>query len=251
MTHGSKPHKSAVQRYRRSEREVCAPDPQATLEQVVEQHAGLVRRVARRIARRCGGAVDLDDLISAGMIGLIDAWQRYDASGGRTFEVYAEFRVRGAILDELRRLDPMTQPMRRRARKIEAARNRLRSQLGREPTEDQLAEALQTPVDKLRRELDELQPIQFVPDDDLVGLASDLGKRAAERADLRAVLERALERLDERSRIVLALSYVHDLTLREIGEVLELTEARICQIRSKALRTLRAQLRDADGHSEA
>jgi RNA polymerase sigma factor for flagellar operon FliA len=218
------------------------------MEDVIRQHAHIVSRVARRIARRTGGAVDMDDLVSAGMLGLIDAHGKYSPDGGRDFATYAEFRIKGSILDELRRMDPMSQPMRRKARAIEKARHALSHELGREPLDTELAVRMGLRVEELERLLDEVQPMTFVgvTEVDFTDLRDELALSRMNRAAMKATLVRAISDLPERIQQVLSLYYFHDLTLREIGEVLEVTEARVCQLHKEAIKRMRAFLEQGD-----
>lgn len=220
----------------------------AVVDALVREHAHIVSRVARRIARRTGGAVDMDDLISAGMLGLIDAHGKYSPEGGRDFATYAEFRIKGSILDELRRMDPMSQPMRRKARAIEKARVALRNELGRDPADPELAERMQIEVEQLQRMVDEVQPMTFVGvnEVDFTDLRDELALARLDRTTLKATLVKAIATLPERTQQVLAMYYFHDLTLREIGEVLEVTEARVCQLHKEAVRRLRDFLEEAE-----
>lgn len=221
----------------------------AIIDAVIREHAHIVSRVARRIARRTGGAVEMDDLISAGMLGLIDAHGKYSPDGGRDFATYAEFRIKGSILDELRRMDPMSQPMRRKARAIEKARLALRNELGRDPGDPELADRLQVDVDQLQRMVDEVQPMTFVGvnEVDFTDLRDELALARLDRTTLKATLVKAIATLPERTQQILAMYYFHDLTLREIGDVLEVTEARVCQLHKEAVRRLRDFLAEADG----
>jgi RNA polymerase sigma factor for flagellar operon FliA len=234
--------KARAMTYQRAQAELARLESPAELQEVVREHAPLVRRVARRYARSVGGAVDLDDLTSVGVMGLIDAFRRYDPGGGREFRVYAEFRIRGAILDELRRLDPMTQPMRRRVRALEKHRRQLATELGREPTPTELAAHAGVPVERMQAELAELQPQQFVPETELDDIRNDLAHASADKLSLRSALVKAIAELSDRHQKILSLYYLHDLTLREIGEVLDVTEARVCQLHKAAVGELRARL---------
>jgi len=210
-------------------------DAEKELERVVIDHAGLVRKVARRFVRASGGAVDMDDLTSVGMMGLIDAHRRYDPAGGRAFEVYAEFRIRGAIVDEMRRLDPMSQPMRRKARSLGKHRDRLSQELGRKPTSEELAESMGLGLEQFQSLECEVQPHVFLGNDIIPDLSDDISTMPADKLVLKNVLGAAIGSLPERSQQVLALYYYEDLTLREVGVVLELTEARVCQIHKDAV----------------
>ena len=218
------------------------------IDQVIREHAHIVGRVARRIARRTGGVVEMDDLVSAGMLGLIDAHGKYSAAGGRDFATYAEFRIKGSILDELRRMDPMSQPMRRKARAIERATARLSHELGREPSVEELATAMGLDADELRKHMEEVQPVTFigVSEVDFSDLRDELALQKLDRAAMKAALARGLRELPERSQQLIALYYFHDLTLREIGEVLDVTEARVCQLHKEAVKRLRASLTEEE-----
>lgn len=218
-----------------------SPRAASDVDELIREHAHIVVRVARRIARRTGGAVDVDDLVSAGMLGLIDAHGKYSPDGGRDFGTYAEFRIKGSILDELRRMDPMTQPMRRKARALDKARGALRQDLGRDASDEELAERLSVDVEQLRQMVDEVQPMTFVGVDevDFTDLRDELALARVDRATLKATLAKAIGSLPERTQQLLSLYYFHDLTLREIGEVLEVTEARVCQLHKEAMKRMR------------
>lgn len=221
---------------------------QKELEQVIKDHSDLVNRIARRCARSLGGAIDVDDLTSVGIMGLIQAYDKYEPMEGKSFRSYAEFRIRGAILDEMRRIDPMSQPMRRKVRKFENSVNMLAHSLGRLPTEEELAEHLEVPLDDLQTMRRDLQQVRIIYSDDrdLDTLHERIVNSKLDRDSLRVVLVNALGLLEERDQQIIALYYFHDLRLREIGEVLELTEARVCQLHKRAVERLRGVLDDAE-----
>lgn len=211
------------------------------VEDTVKLHANLVWRQARRYARTSGGVLDVDDLVSVGLMGLIQAHKSYDAAGGRPFRTYAEFRIRGAILDELRRFDPLSQPARRKSREFEGNITKLSHKLGRYPTEEEIAEDLEIPLEDVQTMRRELQAIRFVSADSgqIDDIRMDLSGSRMNRSALRLVLVDGLRQLEERDQQVLALYYFHDLNLREIGEVLSVTEARVCQLHKAAVGKLR------------
>ena len=221
---------------------------QKELERVIAENSDLVQRIARRCARSLGGAIDVDDLTSVGIMGLIQAYDKYEPMEGKSFRSYAEFRVRGAILDEMRRIDPMSQPMRRKVRKFENSVNMLAHSLGRLPTEEELAEHLDVPLDDVQNMRRDLQQIRMIYSDDrdLDTLHERLVKSKLDRQSLRVVLVNALKLLEERDQQIIALYYFHDLRLREIGEVLDLTEARVCQLHKRAVDRLRGILDEAE-----
>lgn len=221
---------------------------QKELEQVIRDHSDLVNRIARRCARSLGGAIDVDDLTSVGIMGLIQAYDKYEPMEGKSFRSYAEFRVRGAILDEMRRIDPMSQPMRRKVRKFENSVNMLAHSLGRLPNEDELAEHLGVPLEEVHDMRRDLQQVRFIYSDDrdMDNLHDRIVKSKLDRQSLRVVLVNALTLLEERDQQIIALYYFHDLRLREIGEVLDLTEARVCQLHKRAVDRLRVVLDEAE-----
>ena len=212
-----------------------------SLEDAVREYAPLVWRQARRYSRTSGGALDTDDLVQVGLMGLIQAHSSYEPEGGRAFSVFAEFRIRGAILDELRKHDPLSQPARKKQRQMEAAASRLATRLGRIPTEEELAEEMDISLDALQTQRNQLQAVRFVPDDEgkIDDFRSELVSSQVPRNQLRLMLVDALTKLPERDQQVLALYYFHDLNLREIGEVMDVTEARVCQLHKAAVGRLR------------
>ena len=217
-------------------------DPAARA-QLVEQHLGLVRYVARAIARRIV-QVETNDLESAGTLGLLRALDRFDPSRGIAFSTYAVQRIRGAILDDLRAGDPAPRSLRRSARQLAAARSRLEQRLGRPPASIQVAEALGIDLPTLWRW--QAAPARTMSLDDptcSAQLESAVGSPAPQgtllETEQTACLEAAIARLPERERAVVILSFYEGLTLREIGQRLEVTESRVSQIRSQAVRRLR------------
>lgn len=214
-----------------------------TVEEVVVSHADLVHRTAHRYIRATGGAVDLDDLLSVGVMGLIEAHQLYDPSGGRPFRVYAEFRVRGSILDELRRLDPMSQSMRRKVKAYSRAKAELTTRLQRDPTEEELGAHLEVDGDEVQR-LQRGADHRYVPIDKTspAEILAGMSGGRVEDTQLRVILGTAIEELPERDQKILALYYFQDMTMKDIGRVLSLTEARISQLHKEAVKKLRGIL---------
>jgi len=213
----------------------------------VEEYVPFVEKVARRMARRLPSHISLEDLISAGVVGLMEAMNRYDPNNGTDFEKFAEFRVKGAILDELRRRDLMARDARMESKNIENAIAGLASELGREPEEDEIASTLGLSVDDLRTKLEKLTPVKVVSFGDIypVNMPSDdespFDKLA--KKELKAGLAQAIRKLSVRHQQVLQLYYREDLTLKEIGRVLEVTESRVCQIMSEATLRLRTLMK--------
>lgn len=214
-----------------------------------------VRYIARRIHDRLPAHVPFDDLIHAGILGLIDAVDKFDASKNVQLKSYARFRIRGAILDSLRQMDWSPRNLRRQARRIEDARRELGASLGRAPAEPELAAHLAMPLAEFQHLLGELRgldlgSLQFGSEE---GAADDTNSALATRpeddpfqqtfrAEIRALLEQAIEELDAKERQVLALYYLEELTMKEVGAILNVGESRVSQIHTAALIALRARL---------
>lgn len=223
---------------------------------LMTQHLGLVHHVARQLASRLSTAAELDELVSAGSLGLIQAADSFDRDRGLSFSTYAVPRIRGAILDELRKLDHVPRNVRRRTRDVARAREALGGTLRRMPSESELSRVLQIPTDLLRRwELDAQgasqssldQPMRAEPSGTTLGdTISD--ERAPSIDDLLTheqevvCLKVAIAELKEQERTVLALNFFEELKLQEIATVLGLSVCRISQIRTAALARLRVRL---------
>jgi RNA polymerase sigma factor FliA len=220
---------------------------------LIIDHLPKVRFIADRIAAKLPPSVERDDLYGAGVIGLIDAVERYDESRGVAFTTFAEMRVRGAILDNLRSLDWASRSSRRRAREIQAAYSKLEQANGRPATEEEVAADMKMPVAELRETLQEIRGLKITNLDECdeetgLSLAEMIADRSAtqldtmERNQQRQMLSEAIERLPERERQVIALYYVEELTMKEIAEVLGVTESRVSQLKSQAAARLRGSL---------
>ena len=249
-----------VQKRRPRHRTAPAKRPTAAerRQALVADHVGLVHHVARQLASRLSTEADLDELVSAGSIGLLQAAEAFDASRGLSFSTFAVPRIRGAMLDELRRIDPMPRNVRRRTREVIRARDELAASLHRAPTSSEVAGRLSVSSDELHRwQFDSHsthavsfhQPVRVEADTTLGDLVAD--DRAPGIADLLSreaeieMLKRAILTLKEQERTVLALSFFEELKLQEIAEVLGLSVCRISQIRTAALEKLRGRLSDS------
>lgn len=221
---------------------------------LVEAHLPQVKFIVERIAARLPQTVDREDLISAGVLGLLDATTKYDPSRGVQFKTYAELRVRGAILDSLRSLDAAPRSLRQRAREVEAAYAQIERQNGRPATEEEVAEAIGVSLLQLQTTLGELSWLSVArldeeDEDGQPGLARQIADDPRltpaalfERTEQRERLVAAIERLNKRERDVIGLYYVEELTMKEIGAVLGITESRVCQIHTQAVLHLRTSL---------
>jgi RNA polymerase sigma factor FliA len=225
---------------------------------LLEEHLGLVHHVARQVSRTLAVRADFDELVSAGTIGLMTALEGFDFSRGLAFSTFAAPRIRGAILDELRKQDHVPRSIRRKTREITAAREAYQRANGRAPEDRELAEQLGVDMDTLWRWQSDVEGAHHVPLDRAPGDRENTTPVPAETlmsemdADVEASLTHeqevahlkdAILRLKEQERVVLSLYYFEELKLHEIAKVLELTESRVSQIRSKALSKLRVELK--------
>ncbi len=222
-------------------------------EGLIAEHIDMARRIATRVARRTPDWVQKDDLVGAAMIGLTEAADRYDASRQEPFVAFAERRIRGAVIDELRRGDLMSRRARRTARDVAQKVRHLEHALGRAPEDEEIATALGVSLDEYRSELEMLSHVTVVDVDSVASVASmiDPSNDAApsvriERAQLAKQLYECLGELKERDAQVLSLYYVEEFSYAEIGELLGVSESRVCQLHSRALMQLRAAMSAPD-----
>ncbi len=232
-----------------------AEQRRADRDQLVVEHMPMVRFIARRIHERLPQHIELEDLVSAGVLGLIDAVSKFDQTRDVQLKSYAQFRVRGAILDSLREMDWGPRDLRRKARAIEGAIRVLSSQLGRSPSEAEIADELGLTLMAYQQLLGEVKGLEigtlhnernedsgeeelaYVP-----GPASDDPLFRCMQSEMRGRLVAAIEALPERERLVLTLYYFEELTMKEIAMTLEVVESRISQIHSSAVLHLRSAL---------
>jgi len=227
---------------------------------VVERYTAVVRRHAFRLARRLPSHIRVEDLVAAGFLGLADALRKYDGVQADRFHAYANARIRGAMLDELRASDPLSRDMRELNKRIVAAIRTLTGSLGRPPDELEIAQHLGIPVAALRDSLRQLSNPRFVNLDTSNGDGTegiDVADDRTESADTRVLRSERQEKLTsvvadlpERLQRVLNLYYEQDFTLREIGRELGLTESRVCQLHAEAILRLRATYLADDDHDE-
>ncbi len=255
-THHQREQQGAGLRDVKSAYEVFGGLNSADRERLLVEQLPQVKYIAKRIHDRLPPHILLEDLIHAGILGLIEAIQRFDPARHVELKSYAKHRIHGAILDSLRDLDWSPRPLRRKARRIEEAQHRLRARLGYSPSESQLAEELGMSLDKFQHLLGELRGL------DLRSLQSETMEETSERglgnlnqktvpedpfllclrSEMTGLLARAIQELPERERQLLALYYYEELTMKEAGAVLGIGEARVSQLHSAAIIRLRARM---------
>jgi RNA polymerase sigma factor FliA len=231
-------------------------------ETAITTYAPLVKRIAHHLIAKLPPSVQIDDIVQAGMMGLMDAAGRYETNHGTQFETYAAQRIKGAMLDELRQNDWMPRSVRGAQRRIESAVTRLEQRLSRPATESEMAIELKMSLAEYHELLNEARGCQLIYLDELGGYDGDeqyLDRHVTEEIRdplkqiedkrFRTALVAAIEQLPEREKMVMGLYYEQDLNLREIAEVLGVTESRVCQIHSQAVSRLRTKLKGWIGKS--
>jgi RNA polymerase sigma factor FliA len=235
---------------------------QEVRDQLILHYSPLVKYVAGRVAVGLPQNVEQSDLVSYGIFGLIDAIEKFDPGRGFKFETYAIARIKGAILDELRSIDWVPRSIRAKAREIERAISKLESQLHRSPTDEELAAEMGMEERQLQQVLSKISFVGLVALDEMLSVGGErgesmtLGDTIADGAEgplalyeveeMRHMLAQAINKMPEREKIVLTLYYYEGLTLAEIGQVLGVTESRVCQIHTKSILQLRSRLTAAD-----
>ncbi len=228
-------------------------------EEVIKQYSPMIKYVANRIAMRLPPHIEVDDLISVGVLGLIDAITKYDPTRGAKFKTYAEFRVRGAILDELRSMDWVPRSVRQKASNIDSVVQKLQSKLGRPPEDEEVAGEMGISLDQFFDTLNETKSMPVLSLEGL-GIAKETGEQQslldclAGKGDtdpqtqirlneLKEIIAQAIDTLPEKARLMISLYYYEELTMKEIGAVLDVTESRVSQIHSKAVFKLCTELK--------
>ncbi len=236
------------------------PSGDAHREQLIKEFAHVIRAMAHRLAFRLPAYLDAEDLISVGTIGLMDAMEKYDPNREAKFKTYAEFRIRGAMLDEIRSMDWIPRSVHERIGLLQKTHITLLNRLGRPPLDEEVASELKMPLDELDEFISRARGAVMISIDDL-GLQEPDGHKVVKMlADThhpdplstlvhereREAIGDAIQGLPEKERLVLTLYYYEELTMKEIGELLKVTESRVCQIHTKAILRLKAFLH-ADG----
>lgn len=223
-------------------------------EKIIIEYAGLVKIVAGRLSMYLGHNVEYDDLIGYGTFGLIDAIDKFDISKGYKFETYASLRIRGAILDQIRKMDWIPRSIRQKQKKIENAYQTLETRYGRSVTDEDVAEELNLTIEELEEWQCQTNITNVISLDEFMEQGSESKTeqyfassfeqpdKIVERKELKDVLTRTLDTLTEKEKRVIVLYYYEDLTLKEISRILEVSESRISQLHTKALQKLKMKL---------
>lgn len=232
--------------------------PDAERERIIREFTPVVKAMAHRLAFRLPAHLDAEDLVSAGVIGLMDALTKYDPTREAKFKTYAEFRIRGAMLDEIRSMDWVPRSVRERIGLLQKTQQQLMKKHGRAPTDEEVAAELQMSAGELDEFLSKSQGAVLLSLDDLNVQEAD-GNRILNvlvdtqhpdplslvvSENVRELLAKAVQQLPEKERLVLSLYYYEELTMKEIGATLKVTESRVCQIHAKAVLRLKAMLQD-------
>ena len=232
----------------------------STRDKLILEYAPLIKYIAQKIAARLPANIELDDLISSGVIGLMDAIEKYDATRDNKFKTYAEFRIRGAILDELRAQDWVPRSVREKAKTLERAYSKIEHQRGRQATDEEVCEVLGITQEEFHDMLNQVRSVSLLSYDDISNFSKsdkrflhgygEAGGKAptpfneVNVAHIKHMIAEAIHDLPEKQRLVLSLYYYEDLNLKEIGRVLDVTESRVSQLHTQAILRLKAKLRN-------
>ena len=223
-------------------------------EQIIIEYASLVKIVAGRLSMYLGYTVEYDDLVGYGTFGLIDAIDKYDLMKGVKFETYASLRIRGAILDQIRKMDWIPRTLRQKQKKMDQAYQKLELKHGRAGTEEEIAEEIGISTEELATWQNQTKVTNLISLDEFleqgaeVRVDSDCSsqfeqpERVMEKEEVKQILMKTLEQLTENERKVITLYYYEDLTLKEISHILEVSESRVSQLHTKALQKMRQRM---------
>ncbi len=225
-------------------------------EQLILEYANVVNLVAGRLSMYLGYTVDYDDLVGYGIFGLIDAIDKYDMAKNVKFETYASLRIRGSILDQIRKMDWIPRTLRQKQKKMETAVTKLESELGRAATSQEVADELGIAVEEYENWKAEAEFTNLVSLDDYLeqgtegrmetfGATFQQPESAIQKKELKEMLVDALKKLTEKEQKVITLYYYEELTLKEISQILSVSESRISQLHTKALQKIKVQLGDS------
>jgi RNA polymerase sigma factor FliA len=241
-------------------KEYAEKKSKAVKDKLLVEYAPLVKYTAQRIAVNLPASVELDDLISSGILGLIRAVETFDQSRGIKFETYATHKIRGAILDELRALDWVPRSVRSKARQLQRVYAKLQEELGRMPYDDEVSQSLGVSAEEFEQLLSDVTPTTIISLEEALPSSGNSDSKSIQIIDtiedpgggnalkemgyqeVKAILKDAIMNLPEKEKLVIALYHYEELTLKEIGEVLGVSESRVSQIHTKAILKLRSRL---------
>jgi len=230
----------------------------ATWDKLIVEYAPLIKYIAQKIASRLPANIELDDLISSGVIGLMDSIDKYDATRDNKFKTYAEFRIRGAILDELRAQDWVPRSVREKAKQLERCYTKIQQKTGRHATDEEVCEELGINTEEFHDLLNQVRSVSLISYDDISNFSKTDKKMLhgftenekganpfseVNSATIRKLIAESIQDLPEKQRLVLSLYYYEDLNLKEIGRVLDVTESRVSQLHTQAIIKLKSKLR--------
>ena len=256
----TKPHPQKFKDYTRTYFNGSGPLSAQKRDELILTYAPLIKYIATRLASRLPAHISLDDLISSGIIGLIDAIDKFDLGKNVQFKTYAEFRIKGAMLDELRALDWVPRSVRGKSTQLESAYSTLEQKLGRPATDEEMAQHMAISLDDFYALLDETKAITFMDIELLKQSSPEMRGSNFEElleqnsidpfsalsfAQIRGLVAQAIAELPDKEKLVVSLYYFEELTMKEIGLILDYTESRISQMHSKAVMRLRAKLKKA------
>jgi RNA polymerase sigma factor for flagellar operon FliA len=236
----------------------CTVDPKVK-DEIILEYAPLVRYIAQKIASRLPPNIELDDMISCGVIGLMDAIEKFDPSRDNKFKTYAEFRIRGAILDELRSQDWVPRSVREKAKLVEKSYAKLEKELGRSATDEEMCEELMCTMDEFHELINKSKSVSLLNIEDAAAMSKGDKKLMVSLMETsrsanpqtavgykraQEIIKDGIKGLPEKQRLVLSLYYFEDLNLKEIGLVLDVTESRVSQLHTQAILKLKAKLRN-------
>ncbi len=223
-------------------------------EKIIIEYAALVKIVAGRLSMYLGYTVEYDDLVGYGIFGLIDAIDKYDFYKGVKFETYASLRIRGAILDQIRKMDWIPRTLRQKQKKIDLAFQKLETELGRAGTNEEVAKELEITVEEFENWQSHMKAASLISLDEYLEQGSEIRmessgsvqfeqpEKVVEKEELKKLLQTTLETLTENEKKVIVLYYYESLTLKEISKILEVSESRVSQLHTKALQKMRTKL---------
>lgn len=225
-------------------------------EELILKYTYLVKYVAGRLYASYGNNVEFDDLVSYGIFGLIDAIDKYDLSRGVKFDTYAQLRIRGAIIDQLREIDWLPRSIRQKSKEMEKAYSCLEKELGRPATDEEMAESLGLTVEEFQKKIQHLSTYSIVSLDDLLEQKREVNsmlddnqiqtpENEVENAEVKEILADAINNLPEKEKIVVSLYYYEELTYKEIGKILNISESRVSQLHTKAIIRLKNRFASA------